>query len=140
MLGDLESACTGHGAVFFEVGLVADDDDGDVGIVFDTDDLVAELGQLVKTAGGCDGEDEEEALALLHVEFAHCGELFGTGCVEAVILGLVVTMGDMSGWDKHFQDTLPTLNSVSHCIEITSRYQLTSTATCFRYESSIVGS
>ena len=47
-LGDLEGAGAGDGAVFLEVGLVADDDEGDEGVVFDADDLVAEFVEFVQ--------------------------------------------------------------------------------------------
>lgn len=44
VLGDAEGAGAGDGAVFFKVAFVADDDEGNGGVVFDADDLVAELG------------------------------------------------------------------------------------------------
>ena len=44
VLGDGEGAGARDGTVFLEVALVADDDEGHVGVVFDTDDLVAEFG------------------------------------------------------------------------------------------------
>ena len=69
-LGDTEGAGAGHGAVFFEVTLVANDDEGDTLVVFDADDLVAEFVELGEGGEGGDGEDEEEALAGLHVEFS----------------------------------------------------------------------
>ena len=66
-LGDTE--CTGarHGSIFFQVGLVADDDEGDRGVVFDADDLVAEFIEFGEGGEGGDGENEEEALTGLHV-------------------------------------------------------------------------
>lgn len=62
-LGDREGAGARDGAVFFEIGLVADDDEGDVGVVFDADDLVAEFVQFGEGGEGGYAEDEEEALA-----------------------------------------------------------------------------
>ena len=53
-LTDGEGSGTGDGAVFFEVGLIADNDEGDTRIVFDADDLLAELVELVEAAEGCD--------------------------------------------------------------------------------------
>ena len=69
-LRDTEGAGAGHGAVFFEVALVADDDEGDALVVFDADDLVAEFVEFGKGGEGGDGEDEEEALTGFHVEFS----------------------------------------------------------------------
>lgn len=47
MLGEGEGSRSGHCPVFFEVGFVSDDDDGDVLVIFDADDLLAELGEFV---------------------------------------------------------------------------------------------
>lgn len=66
----MEGFGAGDGAVFFEVRFVADDDEGDEGIVFDADDLVAEFVEFGKGGQGGYAEDEEEALAGLHVEFS----------------------------------------------------------------------
>ena len=41
--GDGEGARARHGPVFFQVALVADDDEGDERVVFDAYDLVAEF-------------------------------------------------------------------------------------------------
>ena len=68
--GDGQGASAGDGPVFFEVGLVADDDEGDEGVVFDTDDLFAQFVEFVEGGEGGYGEDEEEALAGFHVEFS----------------------------------------------------------------------
>lgn len=67
VLRQAEGTGTRHGAVFFEVRLVADDHEGDLFVVFDADDLFAEFRELVQGGHACDGEDEEEALTLLHV-------------------------------------------------------------------------
>lgn len=69
-LGDGERAGSRDGTVVLEVGFVTDDDEGDALVVFDTDDLLAELVEFVEGAETCDGEDEEEALAGFHVEFS----------------------------------------------------------------------
>ena len=68
--GDGEGASAGDGPVFFEVGLVADDDEGDAGVIFDADDLFAQFVEFVEGGEGGDGEDEEEALAGFHVELS----------------------------------------------------------------------
>ena len=68
-----EGSGAGDGAVFFEVGLVADNHEGHAWIVFDADYLFAQLVKLVKTTKGCDGEDEKEALAGFHVELSRRG-------------------------------------------------------------------
>jgi hypothetical protein len=47
VLGEAEGAGARYGAVFFEVGFVADDHEGDFFVVFDADDLFAEFGELV---------------------------------------------------------------------------------------------
>ena len=62
-----------HRAVAFEVGLVPDDDDGHVLVVFYADDLLAQFLELVEGGLGGDGEDEQESLPGLHVKFAHGG-------------------------------------------------------------------
>ena len=46
-LGEAEGAGSGDGAVFFEVGFVADDDQRDFFVVFNADDLFAEFGEFV---------------------------------------------------------------------------------------------
>lgn len=69
-LGDGERAGPRDGTVILEIGFVADDDKGDALVVFDADDLLAELVEFVEGAEACDGENEEEALAGLHVEFS----------------------------------------------------------------------
>lgn len=38
-------------------------------VVLDADDLLTQLRELLETAAAGDGEDEEEALARLHVQF-----------------------------------------------------------------------
>lgn len=66
-LGQAEGTGTRHGAVFFEVGLVADDHERDFFVVFDADDLFADFGEFMKRGHAGDGKDEEEALSLFHV-------------------------------------------------------------------------
>jgi hypothetical protein len=69
-LGDLEGAGARDGAVVFQVGLVADQHDGHGLGVFNAHDLVAQGVQFVQAVERGDGEDEKEALAGFHVEFA----------------------------------------------------------------------
>lgn len=57
----------GDGAIFFEVGFVANDDKGDKRVVFDSDDLVAEFMEFGEGGERGDAEDEEEALAGFHI-------------------------------------------------------------------------
>ena len=59
----------GYGAVFFEIRLVADDDNRDGGVVFDADDLVSEFIEVRKGSQGCYAEDEKETVARFYVEF-----------------------------------------------------------------------
>ena len=54
-------------ALGFKIGFIAHDDDGDVFVVFDADDLIAQLGEFREAALAGDGEDEEESLAGFHV-------------------------------------------------------------------------
>ena len=61
-LRDGEGAGTRDGAVFLEVGLVADEDDGRVRVVLDPDDLFSELRQFEEAVEARDGEDEEESV------------------------------------------------------------------------------
>ena len=53
--------------MFFKIGLVSYYDDGNILVVFYSDDLFAELRELVEAAVTCDGEDEEKSLTSLHV-------------------------------------------------------------------------
>lgn len=69
----MKCAGAGDGAVFFEVGFVADDDERDTGVVFDADDLVAEFVEFGEGSQGSYAEDEKEALAGFHVEFSVWG-------------------------------------------------------------------
>jgi hypothetical protein len=47
ILGEAEGAGAGNCTVFFKVGFVTDDHEGDFFVVFDADDLFAEFGELV---------------------------------------------------------------------------------------------
>ena len=69
-MADLKGTGAGDGAVFFEIGLVANDDKGDERVVFDADDLVPKLVEFGKGGEGGNAEDKEEALAGFHVEFS----------------------------------------------------------------------
>jgi len=73
LLGDGEGPRAGDLAVFFEVGFVAHQHYGDVGVVFQVHELFAELVEFGERGHGCYAEDEEETLAGLHVDFAHGG-------------------------------------------------------------------
>ena len=84
-----------------------------------------------------DGEDEKEALALLHVEFSHGGELLCPCRIKAEhvsIDDMEVTMSSL-----HFEDDLLSLISSILCSAVILA-QLTSISICFLYESSMVGS
>jgi hypothetical protein len=69
-LRERKGACARHGAVFFEIGFVADYDNGHFGVVLDADDLFADFGEFVERGHARDREDEEEALSLFHVQFS----------------------------------------------------------------------
>ena len=81
-LRDLEGLGARDAAVVFEVGLVADEHDGDGRVVIlHVRDLLAQLAELRERGGGCDAEDEEEALGVAHVHFS-------VRVVELAIAGL----------------------------------------------------
>lgn len=82
-LGELEGPGTRDDALILHVGLVANHDQGNVFVVLDADDLLAKFGQLVKGIHVADRKDQQETLALFHVEFPHGRELLGSGSVEA---------------------------------------------------------
>lgn len=72
VLADGEGARSGDGAVFFEIGFVAHDDERNSRVVFDADNLVAEFVEFRQGGEGRYGEDQEEALAGFHVELSGC--------------------------------------------------------------------
>lgn len=83
-LRDLKCLGPGHDSVLFQIRLVANDDQRDVLVVLDANDLLSQVGKLLQAAHAGDGKDEQKALALLHVQFAHGGKLFGPCRVQAV--------------------------------------------------------
>ena len=94
LLGKLEGSGSGHHAVVFHVRFVADHDQRDVLVVLDADDLFPEFGQFVERVHVADGEDKQETLALLHVQFTHGRELFRAGRVETgMVSGRVFLVG-----------------------------------------------
>lgn len=68
-LAQTKGLTSGNHTIAFKIGFVTDDDNRDVLVVFDADDLLAQLLELVEGGAGGDGEDEEETLAGFHVEF-----------------------------------------------------------------------
>ena len=112
MLRQLIGSRPGDDAILFEIGLVADDHERDVLIVFDADDLFAKLGQLVEAAHAGDGEDEEETLALLHIQLSHGRKLFRAGRVKAVEVRICKQKGyrgKLGSSSVHFEDALSSL-------------------------------
>ena len=79
-----------HRAVVLQIGLVTYDDEGDIRVVFDADDLLPQLGQFMQATHACNGEDQEESLALLHVQFAHGRELLCTCRIESGCIRLCI--------------------------------------------------
>lgn len=67
-----------------QVALVPDNHHGEAVLVLDPQDLLLEGRDLLKALAGCDGVDEQEALAGAHVLLAHRRVLFLAGCVEHV--------------------------------------------------------
>lgn len=93
-LADAEGARARHGPVFFQVGFVADNDQGNALVVFDAHDLVAELVELGEGGQGGDREDEEEALPRFHVEFSgivlgYCSSSDGFGLGEYLMAAII---------------------------------------------------
>lgn len=93
-LADRECARTRHRPVFFQVRLVAHNDEGNARIIFYADNLVAEFVQFGQGGEGGDGEDEKETLAGFHVEFPVPDALvlrrslhWRAVCVEIVAVG-----------------------------------------------------
>lgn len=84
-LGNLECFGPGYQPILLEISLVASNDDGHVLGAFDADNLVAKFGQFTEAVGIGDGEDEQEAMAFTHIEFADGRVLFYAGCVETVL-------------------------------------------------------
>ena len=115
LLRQLVGAGSGDDPVFGEVGLVADDDDGHGRVVLDLDNLLAELGKLVQAVHVGDGEDEQEALALFHVQLTHGRELLGASRVQTVTTeggGKKSVWQKNRGWREkspHLEYTLATL-------------------------------
>ena len=72
-LAQAEGLTSGNHTIAFKIGFIADDNNGDVLVVFDADDLLAQLLELVQGRAGGDGEDEEETLAGFHVQFSEEG-------------------------------------------------------------------
>ena len=60
-----------NGAVFLQVALVADDDQWGERVVFDTNYLIVETGELIEGGEGRGVEDEEEALPGFYIKIAH---------------------------------------------------------------------
>lgn len=58
-----------HHSIALEIRLIPHDNDRHVLIILDTNNLLAQLRELLETAAAGDGEDEEESLARLHVQF-----------------------------------------------------------------------
>ncbi|KAK0818003.1 hypothetical protein LTS16_005197 [Friedmanniomyces endolithicus] len=82
-LRDLERPAPTHHPVFLEITLIPHQHNWDIGVsALDLHDLLAQLGEFVEGGEGGDAEDEEEAVGVAHVEFAHRGELLGAGCVH----------------------------------------------------------
>ena len=113
MLRQLIGSRPGDNAILFEIGLVANDHERDVLVIFDADDLFTKLSQLVEAAHAGDGEDEKETLALLHVQLSHGRKLLRAGRVKAVEVRICKQKGASSqdgvAASLHFEDALSSL-------------------------------
>lgn len=63
-----------------QIGFVADQNHGNIGRVFDAENLLAKLLKVVECRLRCDRVDEYKALAVFHVQVSHCCELFLLAC------------------------------------------------------------
>jgi len=72
----------GNDALVLEIALVANKDRGEVLLVLYTDNLITDVLQIRESGLGDDAVDEDEALAVLHVEVTHSGELLSAGSIE----------------------------------------------------------
>jgi len=75
LLGEALSLVLPDHALVLEVALVPHQHHGDVIGVFHSQDLFPQVHEVVEGALGSDGVDEDESLAVLHVEVAHGREL-----------------------------------------------------------------
>ena len=80
--GEVSSLLLADHAVVLQVALVATEDHGDLVGVLHTENLLAEVGEVVEGGLGGNGVDENEALAVLHVQITHGSELLGTSGIE----------------------------------------------------------
>jgi len=114
LLGELGALGVVDLALVLEVGLVADEDHGDLISVLGAEDLVVEDGDLLERGLGGDVVDEEEALAVAHPLVLHGGELLLAGGVENVeqsgfivdddLLAVRVLDGGVWTWRKEKKD------------------------------------
>lgn len=74
-LGQALSLLGGDDTLVSQIALVSDQDHGDLIGILDTQDLVAQLREVVEGRLGDDTVDESEALAVLHVQVTHGGKL-----------------------------------------------------------------
>lgn len=73
-----------HLALLFQITLVADQDDGEVVLVLDSQYLLLEGEDFLKGLFGSDGVDEQETLSGSHVLLSHGGVFFLAGGIEDV--------------------------------------------------------
>jgi len=82
-------------ALVLEVTLVANKNDGDVFGILHAQDLITKVLQVVERRLRGDGIDEQEALAIFHVQVPHGCELFRAGSVENLQHALVAINLDL---------------------------------------------
>lgn len=83
LLSQLESSSSRDYAILLHIALVAHDHHGNVIVIFDADNLLSELRELVERIHIGDREDKQETVSLLHVELTHGRELVCASCVES---------------------------------------------------------
>jgi hypothetical protein len=78
---------TGDLALALQIALVSDDDHGEVVLILHAQDLLLEGGDFLEALSGCDGVDQQEALARAHVLLSHRRVFLLAGCVENIEKG-----------------------------------------------------
>jgi len=91
LAGETLTLLGGDDALVLQVALVSDENHGDRVAVLDAEDLLAEVREVVERGLGNDTVDEDESLAVLHVQVTHGSELLSSGGIkdfEHVLVGV----------------------------------------------------
>lgn len=80
--GQVQSLLLAHHAFVLQVALVSHQNHGHIVGVLNSQNLLPQVHEVIEGRLGGDGIDENEALAILHVQVAHGRELLGAGGVQ----------------------------------------------------------